>query len=132
MENKKKKVSVEIDDDAIIPILPDDSPFADNLQNRIKDYIRIIFGDDILTQNLNYIEQALSKGINDYLQKDFYTDHKKYSNNSDFKAISMSIDELEKKLGIDFFVNLEGKIGKEAAASIEATDPSTVSIFNLK
>lgn len=73
--------SIEIDDDAIIPILPEDSPFADNLHNRVKDYIRIIFGDDILTQNLNYIEQALSKGINDYLQKDFYTDHKKMYQN---------------------------------------------------
>ena len=73
--------TIEIDDDAIIPILPDDSPFADNLHNRVKDYIRIIFGDDILTQNLNYIEQALSKGINDYLQKDFYTDHKKMYQN---------------------------------------------------
>lgn len=73
--------TIEVDDDAIIPILPDDSPFADNLHNRVKDYIRIIFGDDILTQNLNYIEQALSKGINDYLQKDFYTDHKKMYQN---------------------------------------------------
>ena len=73
--------TIEIDDDAIIPILPDDSPFADNLHNRVKDYIRIIFGDDILTQNLNYIEQALSKGINDYLQKDFYADHKKMYQN---------------------------------------------------
>jgi hypothetical protein len=73
--------TIEIDDDAIIPILPDDSPFADNLHSRVKDYIRIIFGDDILTQNLNYIEQALSKGINDYLQKDFYTDHKKMYQN---------------------------------------------------
>lgn len=73
--------SIEVDDDAITPILPDDSPFADNLHNRVKDYIRVIFGDDILTQNLNYIEQALSKGINDYLQKDFYTDHKKMYQN---------------------------------------------------
>lgn len=73
--------TIEIDDDSIIPILPDDSPFADNLHNRVKNYIRIIFGDDILTQNLNYIEQALSKGINDYLQKDFYADHKKMYQN---------------------------------------------------
>lgn len=69
--------SVEIDDDAIIPILPDDSPFADNLCNRVKEFIRVVFGDDMLTANLNYIEQALGKPINDYLQKDFYTDHKK-------------------------------------------------------
>ena len=73
--------TIEIDDDAIIPILPDDSPFADNLYNRVKDLIRIIFGDDILTQNLNYIEQTLGKSINDYLQKDFYADHKRMYQN---------------------------------------------------
>ena len=73
--------TIKIDDDAIIPILPDDSPFADNLCNRVKDLIRIIFGDDILTQNLNYIEQTLGKSINDYLQKDFYADHKRMYQN---------------------------------------------------
>ena len=63
----------------------------------------------------------------------FYTEHKNYgSAKNDLKAISMSIDERETLPGHDFFVNLEGKIGKEAAASIEATDPSPVSIFNLK
>lgn len=73
--------SVEIDDDAIIPILPDDSPFADNLCNRVKEFIRVVFGDDMLTANLNFIEQALGKPINDYLQKDFFTDHKKMYQN---------------------------------------------------
>ena len=73
--------SVEIDDDAIIPILPDDSPFADNLCNRVKEFIRVVYGDDMLTANLNFIEQALGKPINDYLQKDFYTDHKKMYQN---------------------------------------------------
>lgn len=63
----------------------------------------------------------------------FYTDHKNYgSAKNDLKAISMSIDELETLTGLDFFVHLEGKIGKDEAASIEATAPSTVSIFNLK
>lgn len=73
--------TIEVDDDAIIPILPDDSPFADNLYNRVKDYIRIIFGNETLTENLNCIEQALGKSINDYLQKDFYADHKKMYQN---------------------------------------------------
>ena len=73
--------SVEIDDDAVIPILPDDSPFSDNLCNRIKEFVRVVFGEANLTQNLNYIEQALGKSINDYLQKDFYTDHKRMYQN---------------------------------------------------
>lgn len=68
---------------------------------------------------------------NEWIAAGFYTDHKKYSNNSDFKAISMSIDELEKKLGIDFFVNLEKKVGKDAAAAIEAANPSNNTVLGL-
>lgn len=60
----------------------------------------------------------------------FYTDHKQYSNH-DFKAISMSIDELEKKTGYDFFVNLVDKIGADAAAAVEAQDPTKYSVWGL-
>ena len=35
----------------------------------------------------------------------------------------MSIDELEKKVGQDFFVNLEKVVDKAAAEKIEAADP---------
>lgn len=60
----------------------------------------------------------------------FYTDHKQYSNH-DFKAISMSIDELEQKTGFDFFVNLTNKIGADAAAAVEAQDPTKYSVWGL-
>lgn len=63
----------------------------------------------------------------------FYTDHKNYgSANNDLKAVSMSIDELETKTGIDFFVHLEKKIGKDEAMAIEAADPVGLSVFGLK
>ena len=60
----------------------------------------------------------------------FFTEHKKYSSN-DLKPISMTIDELEKKTGLDFFVNLAGKIGKDEAAAVEAADPSESSVWGL-
>ena len=60
----------------------------------------------------------------------FYTDHKQYTNNN-LKDVAMSIDELEKKTGFDFFVNLADKIGKEKADALEALDPATVAIWNL-
>lgn len=70
-----------IDDDAIIPILPKDSPFEDNLANRIDDFVRIVWGRDTMNENLNFIEHSLGKSIDDYVQKDFWKDHKKmYSN----------------------------------------------------
>ena len=62
----------------------------------------------------------------------FYTDHKNYgSQNSNLKAVSMSIDELEAKTGHDFFVNLIDKIGADNAAAVEAKDPATSSVWGL-
>ena len=60
----------------------------------------------------------------------FFTEHKKYSSN-DLKPISMTIDELEEKTGLDFFVNLEGKIGKEAADAVETQVPTESSVWGL-
>ena len=60
----------------------------------------------------------------------FYTEHKKYPNN-DLKAVSMSIDELEEMTGHDFFVNLPGKVGDDAAAAVEAQKPTDYKVWNL-
>ena len=70
-----------IDDDAIIPILPKDTPFEDNLSNYISDFVRIAWGEESQTDNLNFIEQCLGKKIEDYVQKDFWKDHKKMYQN---------------------------------------------------
>ena len=43
----------------------------------------------------------------------------------------MTIDELETKTGHDFFVNLEGKIGKSAAAAVESQNAATGSVWGL-
>ena len=72
---------VYIDDDGLIPILPQSSPFDDNLVSRIADFVRITFGEDQLTENLNYIEQQLGQTIEQYLLKDFWKDHKKMYQN---------------------------------------------------
>ena len=42
-------VQVYIDEDGLIPVLPQSSPFDDNLSSRISDFIRITFGEDKLT-----------------------------------------------------------------------------------
>ena len=62
----------------------------------------------------------------------FYLEHRNYSKGSsgyDFKAVSMSIDELEEKTGLDFFVNLPAKVGEEQAAKLEAQDPANSSVW---
>lgn len=60
----------------------------------------------------------------------FFTDHKQYSSYT-LKSFAMSIDELEQKTGFDFFVNLKDKIGAEAAAAVEAQDPTKYSVWGL-
>ena len=62
----------------------------------------------------------------------FYLEHKNYSKGSsgyDFKSVSMSIDELEDKTGLDFFVNLPAVIGEDAAAKLEAQDPVNSAVW---
>ena len=71
----------EIDDDGIIPLLPRDCPFDDNARNRLVKFIRQIFGESFLNENLNFLEASLGRTLEDYFVKDFWKDHKKmYSN----------------------------------------------------
>ena len=71
----------EIDDDGIIPLLGRDCAFEDNAYNRVVKFLSQVFGDSFLNENLNFIESALGKSVEDYLVKDFWKDHKKmYSN----------------------------------------------------
>lgn len=65
-------------------------------------------------------------GFSGYMATAYYFDHKEYSD-KDFSKYSLSVDALEEKLGIDLFVNLPDKVGKDNAAKIEAQDPKTVS-----
>ena len=71
-----------IDDDGIIPLMPQQNPFEDdNALQKIVKFVRLVFGEDFLTQNLNFIEQCHRKSIEDYLVKDFWKDHKKMYQN---------------------------------------------------
>lgn len=66
-------------------------------------------------------------GHSGYMGCAVYLEHKLYPVSSKVnKSYSMSIDELEKKLGIDLFVNLPAAVGESLAATIEAEDPKSV------
>ena len=72
---------LQIDDDGISPILAADSSFDDNLCHRVRDFLRIVFGDEALIDNINWIEAALGKSLETYFIKDFWKDHKKMYQN---------------------------------------------------
>lgn len=69
------------DKDAIIPIT-DDEYFTDDIVGRFVDFIRTVYGEDTLEENLKFIADALGeKGetsrevIRNYFLNDFYKDH---------------------------------------------------------
>lgn len=76
-----KERSFTIDDDGIMPLMSRDCGFDDNGVLRITDFLRVAFGEECLTENLNFVEKCLGKTIEDYLKKDFWKDHKKMYQN---------------------------------------------------
>lgn len=71
----------EIDDDGIIPIMPANTEFTDNITLRFKTWLSITFGEDTLIENINFIEKSLGKRLDDYFVKDFWKYHKKMYQN---------------------------------------------------
>lgn len=67
----------EIDDDGIMPLMPNDCGFSDNASARFADFIRVALGNEEHVANLNYVEQCLGKTLEQYFVKDFWKDHKK-------------------------------------------------------
>ena len=65
-------------------------------------------------------------GFSDYAGCAVYLEHRSYSETTVNKEMSMSIADLEKKLGYQFFVNLPAKVGAETATKIKSQDPKTV------
>ena len=70
-----------IDQDAIIPIT-DESYFEDDIVGRLVEFIKVLYGEETLDKNLEYIANALDvKGntprekIRTYFLNDFYKDH---------------------------------------------------------
>lgn len=71
---------------------------------------------------LGYKKGSSIGGLNGgYIGIGFYFEHRSYSNDANtIMNQSMSINELESRLGYDFFVNLPDKVGADVAARIES------------
>lgn len=70
-----------IDEDGILPLMPSDTDFADNATVMFKRWLVVAFGEDTLVDNLNCVEAALGKSLDEYFVKDFWKDHKKMYQN---------------------------------------------------
>lgn len=88
-------------------------------------------GKDMIVPTAYYKALLRYKKTSDSEQWDaaaFYLEHRKYSEPLS-KCHSMSIDELEKMTGMDFFVNLQTVIGKERADEIESRSPEDSAVW---
>ena len=57
-----------------------------------------------------YFMALMCKKSGTYKAIGFWVEHKSYGGNPDVSSWAVSIDELEKKTGIDFFCNLPDRI----------------------
>jgi len=68
--------------------------------------------------------QGSTVGYSGFMGLAIFMEHKNYTGTISVKDYSMSIDDLEKKIGMDLFVNLPSVVGDDTAAKVEAEDPT--------
>jgi type II restriction/modification system DNA methylase subunit YeeA len=79
IENYLAKIpepTFEPDDDNVIPIMDVDW-FTDDIAERFKRFLKVAFGEEHYTENLEFIEKAIGKDTRKFFLKDFYTYHVK-------------------------------------------------------
>lgn len=69
------KQSVDIDEDSIIPLMGSECAFPDDALVRIKNLIHDLWGEETLTENLNFINECLTVDLDKYLNEQFWKDH---------------------------------------------------------
>ncbi|UOK42518.1 MULTISPECIES: BREX-1 system adenine-specific DNA-methyltransferase PglX [Flavobacterium] len=67
--------TIAIDDDAIIPLMGSECAFPDDALVRIKNLIHDLWGEDTLTENLNFINECLGSDLDKWLTEKFYGYH---------------------------------------------------------
>ena len=78
------ELSFEVDNDNIIPIT-DEAYFSDDIVERFKTFIKVVYGDNTFNENMDFIAEALGKKgtetseetIRRYFVNDFFNDHVK-------------------------------------------------------
>jgi hypothetical protein len=66
---------IEIDEDAILPLMGEECAFPDDTLIRTKDLIHAIWGEESLTENINFIQDALGMDLHKWLTEKFWEYH---------------------------------------------------------
>ena len=73
---------------------------------------------------LRYHSSA-TQSIGGYMACGYYLPHTSSIADKDYKDYILSVDDLERKTGITFFVNLPAKVGEENARKIKSQEPAS-------
>lgn len=73
--NPSTLTSVQIDEDAILPLMGNNCNFHDDVVLRIHHLLDVIWGHEVRTENLNFIQKCLNQDLDKFLVKDFYKYH---------------------------------------------------------
>ena len=140
----------EIDDDGIMPLMPNDCGFSDNASARFADFIRVALGNEEHVANLNYVEKCLGKTLEQYFVKDFWKDHKKMYQNRPiywlfsskkgaFQVIAYmhrmnayTAERVRSKYLLPYIEHLEAEIDKLDARRAELSTKETKQLQALK
>jgi len=66
-------------------------------------------------------DASIGKETGGYIGIGFYFEHKFYEDASIMTTQAMTLDALEEKMGMDFFVNLPAAVGEDKAKQVEST-----------
>lgn len=66
---------IAIDEDGILPLMGEDCAFPDDILVRTKEFIQAIWGEDSLTENINFIHDALGIDLHKWLVEKFWNYH---------------------------------------------------------
>lgn len=70
-------VTVEIDDDAIIPLMGAECNFQDDILVRLDNILTAIWGKDTLTENKNFLQECLEMTLQKFVTEKFWPYHYK-------------------------------------------------------
>jgi hypothetical protein len=67
--------TIQIDEDAIIPLMGDDGAFTDDALVRLRHLLTAIWGEDTLTENINLLQDGLNTSLHRWLTEQFWPYH---------------------------------------------------------
>jgi hypothetical protein len=67
--------TITIDDDGIVPLMGEDCAFPDDALVRTKDLLLAIWGENALTENINFLREALGMDLHKWLTEKFWGYH---------------------------------------------------------